>query len=48
LREATRLAMATRVHETFADRAVDGIIEVDGVEEGTLLIIEVEGTGHVE
>ncbi|MBW7886079.1 MAG: hypothetical protein H3C34_26310 [Caldilineaceae bacterium] len=47
LAHARALSMAARAVYEFADRDVDAVMEVDGVEEGTLAVIKVEGHFHV-
>lgn len=43
---AARLGMAPRLRLEFADRAIDGILEADGIEEGILAIIQLGSPEH--
>lgn len=43
LRQAKQLGIATRLRYDFTDRDVDSVLEADGVEQGTLIVVELDG-----
>lgn len=47
LRQARRLDLAARPLYEFTDRDLDAVLEVDGIEEGTLIAIELGGSADV-
>ncbi len=47
LRQARRLDLAARPLYEFIDRDLDAVLEVDGIEEGTLIAIELGGSADV-
>jgi len=46
LRVASQLGLFARPHLEFADRALDLILEADGVEEGVIAAIEIGNPNH--
>ena len=45
---ADRSGISRRVIYEFIDRELDSVMEADGVEQGTLIVIELDGATHVD
>jgi hypothetical protein len=46
IRQAERRRLRTTLLPTFFDRAVDALLEADGIEEGVLAVVELGGVHH--